>query len=84
MSADFLWFDWAIDAEGHPWVRHECADRTTTFGIDAWRLPPPWHINDEGNIEPSLDCKRCGRHTFLYECDRLPWERFTAMEPDDA
>jgi len=87
MSADFLWFDWAFDPDGHPWVRHECnrAYRQPILEhVETWRLPPPWHLNDEGNIAPSLHCQRCDRHVFLYECDRLPWEQFEAKVATDA
>ena len=73
MTADHLYFAWAIDPDGHPWAIHQCED-----GEDVWRLPPPWRIvsspsGDGQMIEPSFDCRRCRRHTFLLPSDRIDW-----------
>lgn len=67
MSVDFLYFAWWLDDEGHPWIRHECADGV----VDEWRAPPPWHVTEEGHLAPSLDCKACGKHTILWKSDRI-------------
>ena len=67
MSVDHLYFAWWLDDEGHPWIEHQCVGGK----IETWRLPPPWKLTAEGGIEPSFDCKACGRHTFLHYCDRI-------------
>lgn len=52
-------YEWWTDDRGNPWVRHQCVDEQI-----AWRLPPPWRL-DGDRITPSLDCQRCGLHTFI-------------------
>lgn len=72
MSVDHLYFAWWMDGEGHPWVWHDCVslEHGETDSLE-WRLPPPWHLNEEGGISPSLNCQRCGKHVILSASDKV-------------
>lgn len=68
MSVDHPYYEWWLDAEGHPWIRHECK---TDGHVDEYRLPPPWKLCPCGcGITPSLDCERCGAHSILRSTDK--------------
>jgi hypothetical protein len=73
VSSDETWFRWALDERDCPWVIHSCSS-----GVDAWRLPPPWHMAD-GRPMPSLDCRRCGCHVFVAADDRVPMSEIDAV-----
>lgn len=74
MSIDHLFYRWSLDPEGNAWAWHQCGD-----DCEAWRLPPPWHLTDEGGVQPSFDCRRCGRHTILTSADRVDWPTLAAL-----
>lgn len=60
-----MYFKWWQDAEGRVWIWHDCA------GVERIEPLPTgtWHVVD-GAVQPSVDCKACGKHTVLFACDR--------------
>lgn len=78
MSVDHLYFNWATDEEGHPWITHNC-----TVGLEVYRCPPPWQLVGD-RIEPSICCAKCGRHVILLAVDRVEFselQRSQAQPP---
>lgn len=66
MSVGWLYFKWWQDREGRVWIWHDCA------GVE--RIEPletgTWSVVD-GRVQPSVDCRECGKHTNLTAGDRI-------------
>lgn len=73
MTADFLYFRWALDEDNHPWVRHECLGGE----VDTWRAPPPWRLMPDNSIQPSFHCVSCNRHVVLTKVDLVSFDELT-------
>lgn len=61
--------EWWPDEDGrHAWFAHDCA----TERVETMLPNPPWSIVEGPRgpeVNPSIDCKSCGMHTFLLACD---------------
>lgn len=65
MAVDWLYFKWWQDAQGRVWIWHDCAgtERIEPLPTSTWSVV-------DGNVLPSVDCRACGKHTFLFSADR--------------
>lgn len=65
MSVDWLYFRWWSDSDGRAWIWHDCAGTERIEPLETGT----WKVTGDG-VSPSVDCRACGKHTWLGPADR--------------